>query len=111
MIEYTELQTRLARFIDMEMLPHMTEGKKILLGGYAALATKNAAGKLRKMKDKPVIALTGAVQENGVDVDALWSAASPYITEPVTISVPIVGDFRFDRADWEKLYRYLKGEL
>lgn len=86
-------------------------GLNNILGGYAALATKNAAGKLREMKDKPVIALTGAVQENGVDVDALWSAAAPYITEPVTISVPIVGDFRFDRSDFEKLYRYLKGEL
>ena len=111
MIEYTELQTRLARFVDLEVLPNLSGGKKILLGGYAALATKNAAGKLREMKDKPVIALTGAVQENGVDIDALWSAAAPYIIEPVTISVPIVGGFRFDRADWEKLYRYLKGEL
>lgn len=40
MISYTELQTRLARFVDAEMLPHMTGGKRILLGGYAALATK-----------------------------------------------------------------------
>lgn len=46
MVTYTELQTRLARFVDAEMLPHMTGGKKILLGGYAALATKNAAGML-----------------------------------------------------------------
>nr|DAU69929.1 MAG TPA: hypothetical protein [Caudoviricetes sp.] len=34
MISYTELQTRLARFVDAEMLPHMTGGKRILLGGY-----------------------------------------------------------------------------
>lgn len=33
MISYTELQTRLARFVDAEMLPHMTGGKRILLGG------------------------------------------------------------------------------
>lgn len=111
MISYTDLQTNLARFVDNEMLPHMTGGKKVLLGGYAALATKNAAGKLREMKDKPLVAMTGAVGEDGVDVDALFSAVSPYINEPVTISLPIVGDFRFDRSDWEKLYRYLKGEL
>ena len=37
MVFYTELQTRLTRFVDAEMLPHMTGGKKILLGGYAAL--------------------------------------------------------------------------
>ena len=47
----------------------------------------------------------------GVDVDALFSAVSPYINEPVTLSLPVVGDFRLDRSDWEKLYRYLKGEL
>lgn len=111
MVSYTELQTRLARFVDAEMLPHMTGGKKILLGGYAALATKNAAGMLKSAKDKPLVAMTGAVSAEGVDVDALFSAVSPYINEPVMISFPIIGDFRFDRADWEKLYHYLKGEI
>lgn len=111
MVSYTELQTRLTRFVDAEMLPHMTGGKKILLGGYAALATKNAAGMLQSAKDKPLVALTGAVSEEGVDVDALFSAVSPYINEPVLISLPVVGDFRFDRGDFEKLYRYLKGEM
>lgn len=111
MVTYTELQTRLARFVDAEMLPHMTGGKRLLLGGYAALATKNAAGVLQKAKDKPLVAMTGAVSEEGVDVDALFSAVSPYINEPVTISFPIIGDFRFGRADWEKLYHYLKGEI
>lgn len=111
MISYTELQTRLARFVDAEMLPHMTGGKRILLGGYTALATKNAAGMLQSAKDKPLVAMTGAVSEEGVDVDALFSAVSPYINEPVTLSLPVVGDFRLDRSDFEKLYRYLKGEL
>ena len=111
MVSYTELQTRLARFVDAEMLPHMTGGKRILLGGYAALATKNAAGMLQAAKDKPLVAMTGAVSEEGVDVDALFSAVSPYINEPVTLSLPVVGDFRLNRSDFEKLYRYLKGEL
>lgn len=111
MISYTELQTRLARFVDAEMLPHMTGGKRILLGGYAAHATKNAAGMLQAAKDKPLVAMTGAVSAEGVDVDALFSAVSPYINEPVTLSLPVVGDFRLDRSDFEKLYRYLKGEL
>ena len=53
--------------------------------------------------------MTGAVSEEGVD--ALFSAVSPYINEPVMISFPIVGDFRLDRSDWEKLYHYLKGEI
>ena len=44
-------------------------------------------------------------------MDALFSAVSPYINEPVTLSLPVVGDFRLDRSDFEKLYRYLKGEL
>ena len=103
MVSYTELQTRLARFVDAEMLPHMTGGKRILLGRYAALATKNAAGMLQSAKDKPLVAMTGAVSEEGVDVDALFSAVSPYINEPVTLSLPVVGDFRLDRSDWEKL--------
>lgn len=111
MVTYTDLQARLSRFVDAEMLPHMTGGKKILLGGYAALATKNAAGMLQSAKDKPLVAMTGAVKDDGVDVDALFSAVSPYINEPVMLSLPVVGDFRFDRSDWEKLYRYLKGEI
>lgn len=63
------------------------------------------------MKNKPIVALTGAVMDDGVDVDALFSAVSPYINEPVTLSLPVVGDFRLDRGDFEKLYRYLKGEI
>ena len=50
MISYTELQTRLARFVDAEMLPHMTGGKRILLGGYAALATKTPPGCYKRRK-------------------------------------------------------------
>ena len=54
---------------------------------------------------------SGRGSAEGVDVDALFSAVSPYINEPVTLSLPVVGDFRLDRSDFEKLYRYLKGEL
>ena len=66
---------------------------------------------LQSAKDKPLVAMTGAVSAEGADVDALFSAVSPYINEPVTLSLPVVGDFRLDRSDFEKLYRYLKGEL
>lgn len=111
MISYTELQTRFARYVDAEVLTHLTGGRRILLGSYTALAAKNAEAKLRELKDKPLISITGAVQENGIDVDALWFAAAPYIDEPVTLTVPAIGDFRLGRADWEKLYKYLKGEL
>ena len=111
MISYTELQTRLARVVDAEMLPHMTGGKRSRLGGYAAVAANSAAGMLQGARDRPLVAMTGAVSAEGVDVDALFSAASPSINEPVTLSLPVVGDFRFDRSDWEKLYRYLKGEI
>ena len=78
---------------------------------YESIRSDLKGGKLYVSKDKPLVAMTGAMSAEGVDVDALFSAVSPYINEPVTLSLPVAGDFRLNRSDFEKLYRYLKGEL
>ena len=49
MVFYTELQTRLTRFVDAEMLPHMTGGKKILLDEHTAALDPGAAEKILAM--------------------------------------------------------------
>ena len=74
MISYTELQTRLARFVDAEMLPHMTGGKRILLGGYAALATKNAAGTSRAFSTSRIFCVLSAPHAASKEIEhTFWS--------------------------------------
>lgn len=43
-----------------------------------------------------------------VDVDAIYSAFAPKITAPVELPIPMIGSISLDRAEIDKLYRYIK---
>ena len=110
MVTIQQAQQGISRFIDNEVLPHMTGIKKIGLGMYSALALQNAAGALEKLKTNPAIAMLNVIDDNGmIDIDALYNVAVPMFAEKQTFDLPVIGSVTFDRNDVEKLFRYIRG--
>lgn len=112
MISVQQAIQGISRYIDAEVLPHMTGAKKVGVGVYTALALRNAAGVVDKLKTHPAIAMLDVIDANNmIDVDALYNVAMPMFAEKQRINVPVIGELVFDQSDVEKLYRYLKGGM
>jgi hypothetical protein len=111
MISYEQAVKGVMRYVDNEMLPHMSGVKKIGLGAYAALAAKNAVQMLKTAAASPAVSITGAATAEGVDIDVLYNAISERMDGNVQLDVPMIGVFTVNRADVDKLYNYMRGAL
>ena len=111
MVPYEQAVTGFVRYVDKEMLPHMSGFKKVGLGAYTALAARNAVQALKGAAANPAVAITGLVSEAGVDLELLYSAVSERMTENIQLDIPLVGVFVVSRADVDKLYNYMRGAL
>lgn len=102
----------MVKYVDREMLPHLTGARKIGLGVYTALAADNVVSAAMKYKDHPAIAMLPVVDADGnVDIDKLYQAVYPMFSDgqKQAINIPLIGEYQIDRADVEKLYQYIRG--
>lgn len=112
MVTMQQVKTGLVKYIDTDVLPHLTGVKRIGLGVYTALAANNLVGLMEKYREHPAVAVLDVIDADGnVDIDKLYQALDPMFAngERHTISIPLIGDMTVDRSDLEKLYRYIKG--
>ena len=111
MVTMNQIKTGVVRYIDNDMLPHLTGAKKVALVVYTALAADNAANVVMQFAKHPAISVLAVVDENGaVDLDRLYRAVAPMFTngQKVMLHIPVIGDYTVDNTDVEKLYRYVK---
>ena len=112
MVTMQQVKTGLVKYIDTDVLPHLTGVKLIGLGVYTALAADNLVNVLNQYKEHPAVSVLQIIDKDGnVDIDKLYQAMAPQFAngEKQTISIPLIGDMTVDRSDLEKLYRYIKG--
>lgn len=112
MVTMQQVRTGLVKYIDTDILPHLTGAKRLGLGVYTALAANNLVGLMEKYREHPAVAVLDVIDADGnVDIDKLYQALDPMFSngERHTISIPLIGDLTVDRTDMEKLYRYIKG--
>ena len=112
MVTMQQVKTGLVKYIDTDVLPHLTGVKRIGLGVYTALAADNLVNVLNQYKEHPAVSVLQIIDKDGnVDIDKLYQAMAPQFAngEKQTISIPLIGDMTVDRSDLEKLYRYIKG--
>lgn len=112
MVTMEQVKAGLVKYIDNDVLPHLTGMKKIGLGVYTALAAENVSAIISRYKTHPAVAVLDVIddQEN-VDIDRLYQAIYPMFQggEKQVISIPFIGDMTIDRTDLDRLYRYIKG--
>ncbi len=97
------------RFADNEIIPHLPGGKGIGAGIALALITDGGRDYILSLRDNPAVKLMRIMDEQGnIDIDRLYSAARPKFENKLSVSVPFIGDLKFDQNDVDKLLNYIK---
>lgn len=94
------------RYVDDEIVPHVTGLNKILVGMYVGLM--DAHDLVNRYKDMPAIAALHIVDGDMVDIDRVHDVAEKVFDQKQEIMIPMLGKFTFDRSDVDKLYRYIQ---
>lgn len=99
-----------AKFADNEIIPHLPMGKGIGAGIALALIMDGGKSRILARKDHPAVQMMGIMDDEGnIDLDRLYNAARTRVDgKKLPITVPIIGELRFDVGDLDKLYRYIQ---
>lgn len=97
------------RFADTEIIPRLPSGKGIGAGVALALIMDGSRDYILSLRDNPAVKLMHIMDEQGnIDVDRLYSAARPKFENKLSVSVPFIGDLKFDQNDVDKLYKFIQ---
>ena len=97
------------RYADNEVIPHLPGGKGIGSGIMLALIMEGSREKVLAMREHPAVKLMQIMDEQGnIDLDRLYNAARPKFENKLSVSVPLIGELKFDQNDVDKLYKYIQ---
>lgn len=98
-----------ARFADNEIIPHLPGGKGIGAGIALALIMDGGRSRILALREHPAVKLMQIMDEQGnIDLDRLYNAARPKFENKLSVSVPFIGELKFDQNDVDKLYKYIQ---
>lgn len=96
-------------YADNEIIPRLPGGKGIGAGVALALIMDGGREKLLALREHSAVKLMRIMDEQGnIDIDRLYSAARPKFENKLSVSVPFIGDLKFDQNDVDKLLNYIK---
>lgn len=97
------------RFADNEIIPHLPGGKGIGAGVALALIMDGGRSRILALREHPAMKLMQIMDEQGnIDLDRLYNAARPKFENKLSVSVPFIGELKFDQSDVDKLYKYIQ---
>ncbi len=98
------------RYADNEVIPHLPGGKGIGAGIMLALIMEGSREKILALRENPAVKMMQIFDDAGnIDLDRLYNAARPrFDGQKLPVTVPIIGELRFDVSDLDKLYRYIQ---
>ena len=110
MITIDQAMRGVMRFADAEIGPHLPTGKAIGLGVALSLIAEGGNEQLLALRENPLIQTMGVMDEQGnVDLDRLYNAARPKLDgQKLPVTLPLIGELRFDVNDLDKLYKYIQ---
>lgn len=111
MVTLDKIAAGITKYIDAEMIPHLSGIRKIGLGVYAGLAATNLGSMAQKYIHHPAVEVLNVVHDDGsIDIDTLYKSVLPMFANGQTesIMIPMIGEWKIDKTDIEKLYRYIK---
>lgn len=111
MVTVEQVQRGLSRWVDADVIPHLTGARRLGLGVWAGLAAAGLGKAVERYKDHPAVQMLDILQEDGtVDLDKVYQTALPLFQggEKYAFSLPVIGEMTVDRSDLEKLYQYIK---
>ena len=97
------------RFADNEIIPHLPGGKGIGAGIALALIMDGGRSRILALREHPAVKLMQIMDEQGnIDLDRLYNAARPKFENKLSVSVPFIGELKFDQNDVDKLYKFIQ---
>ena len=112
MATMTQVKTGLVRFVDNDIMPHLSLGKQVALGIYVSLAATNLETKVMQYLNNPAVSILEVVDQSGnVYIDKLYQAAAPKFNagQKIPVKIPVLNEVYFlDISDVEKIYKYIK---
>ena len=110
MVTIDQAMRGVAQYADNEIIPHLPTGKGIGAGIALALILDGGKNRILALKDHPAVQMMGVMDADGnIDLDRLYNAARPrFDGQKLPVTVPIIGELRFDVSDLDKLYRYIQ---
>jgi hypothetical protein len=110
MVTIDQAMRGVAQYADNEIIPHLPVGKGIGAGIALALIMDGGKAQLLKLRENPAVQMMGIMDDEGnIDLDRLYNAARTRVDgKKLPITVPIIGELRFDVGDLDKLYRYIQ---
>lgn len=110
MVTIDQAMRGVAQYAENEIIPHLPTGKGIGAGIALALIMDGGKSRIIALKDHPAVQMMGIMDAEGnIDLDRLYNAARPrFDGQKLPVTVPIIGELRFDVGDLDKLYRYIQ---
>ena len=110
MVTIDQAMRGVAQYAENEIIPHLPTGKGIGAGIALALIMDGGKSRILALKDHPAVQMMGIMDAEGnIDLDRLYNAARPrFDGQKLPVTVPIIGELRFDVSDLDKLYRYIQ---
>ena len=110
MVTIDQAMRGVAQYADNEIIPHLPTGKGIGAGIVLALILDGGKEQMLKLRENPAVQMMGVMDEDGnIDLDRLYNAARPrFDGQKLPVTVPIIGELRFDVGDLDKLYKYIQ---
>lgn len=112
MVTMERVKNGLIKYIDTDIMPHLTGARKIGLGVYVALASDKVTDIVMQYRENPAVAVLDVIDAEGnIDIDRLYQAVLQMVQsgEKIPIEIPLIGEIRLDKSDVENIYRYIKG--
>ena len=110
MVTIDQAMRGVAQYAENEIIPHLPTGKGIGAGIALALIMDGGKSRILELKDHPAVQMMGVMDEGGnINLDRIYNAARPrFDGQKLPVTVPIIGELRFDVGDLDKLYRYIQ---
>lgn len=110
MVTIDQAMRGVAKYADNEIIPHLPTGKGIGAGIVLALIMDGGKSRVLALKDYPAVQMMGVMDEEGnIDLDRLYNAARARVDgKKIPLTIPVIGELRFDVNDVDRLYKYIQ---
>ena len=110
MVTIDQAMRGVAQSADNEIIPHLPTGKGIGAGIALALIMDGGKAQLLKLRENPAVQMMGIMDAEGnIDIDRLYNAARTRVDgKKIPLTIPVIGELRFDVNDVDRLYKYIQ---
>lgn len=110
MVNAQQIKSGVTKYINSEILPHLSGLPKIGVSAYVNLMSDKVPELMIQLRDQPGISILEVIDEDcNLDIDRLYKAIVPAMAdgEKITIEIPMIGSFNLTKQDIDKLYKYV----